>query len=281
MHGRATCASCRIVSNEPPSSRRATPSTRRTFTSRPSPLTPSRTTLADLDLSGSLGRCHRPRDRRDRTARHPPVAARVEWRCRPCRRSPAAALPGAGREDARARRLLRLRNPDGPQGRLDLHSSRTSVSIVVAPIPVAATKWSVPATTFLSCDSGGHHRPERQVGDRRQRTEPADQPRRRAARPPRRCTPRRHAEGQRRQHAVADRLPVPETPVARDRLQRMADRVAEIQDAPEAGLVLVGRHHGGLDAARFGDDGGSGAADRGRTVAAATRRRGRTGARWR
>ena len=56
------------------------------------------------------------------------------------------------------------------------------------------------------------------------------------------------------EHAVADRLAVPEAAVLRHRLDRVSRRVAEVQDPAQSPLALVPSHHVGLDPARFGDD---------------------------
>ncbi len=43
------------------------------------------------------------------------------------------------------------------------------------------------------------------------------------------------------EHPVGDRFAVPEAPVLRDRLERVAGGVAEVQDAPRARFAFVGR----------------------------------------
>ena len=49
-----------------------------------------------------------------------------------------------------------------------------------------------------------------------------------------------HGEIGRRQHAVGNRLAVTETPVLRDRLERVADRVTEVEHPAQSRLALVG-----------------------------------------
>ena len=53
--------------------------------------------------------------------------------------------------------------------------------------------------------------------------------------------------------APADRLAVGEAAVAGHRLEGVADRVAEVEDAPQAALALVPLHDLGLDATGGGD----------------------------
>ena len=58
------------------------------------------------------------------------------------------------------------------------------------------------------------------------------------------------------EHAVGDRLSVPEPLVFRHRLEGVARGVAEIQNPAEPGLLLVRGDDARLDPARFGDDRG-------------------------
>jgi hypothetical protein len=93
-----------------------------------------------------------------------------------------------------------------------------------------STKCSVPATTFLSRPHGVDHLLRRQVGDRRQRAQLRDERGERSRTSA--GAPRADARARRRQHAVGDRLAVPEAAVAGHRLERVAGRVAEVEDAP-------------------------------------------------
>ena len=54
------------------------------------------------------------------------------------------------------------------------------------------------------------------------------------------------------QHPVADRLAVAEAPVLRDRLERVAGGVAEVQRAPQARFALVLLDDRRLDPAGLG-----------------------------
>ena len=65
--------------------------------------------------------------------------------------------------------------------------------------------------------------------------------------------PQRGAELQRRDHAERDRLAVQQA-VARRRLQRVPDGVAEVQDRAPARFRLVRRDHVGLHPNRARDD---------------------------
>ncbi len=105
---------------------------------------------------------------------------------------------------------------------------------------VGSTKCSVPATIFLSCRIASMICADRDVGDRRQRTEAGDEIGERLAIA---VGQRAAAHGQLRgdEHAVGDRLAVPVAPVLGDRLERVAGRVAEVQDAAQTGFLLVGR----------------------------------------
>ena len=131
--------------------------------------------------------------------------------------------------------------------------SVTSSTIVVAPIAVGSTKCSRPATIFLSCciassicvaetsaiGGSGPRLAIRSASACRSRSASA---------------PRAAAELGGDEHAVGDRFAVAEAPVLRDRLERVAGGVAEVQDAARPGFALVGRDDVGLDAARLGDD---------------------------
>ena len=128
----------------------------------------------------------------------------------------------------------------------------TSVTTRVRPMPVGSTKCSVPASTFLSrAVAATHAAADRSAIGGRGPT-PIDQRRDaiglgRAHRAP------GAGHGHRRQHPPAHRLAVLEAAVVRDRLEGVAERVAEIEDAAQPGLVLVDRDHVRLDA-RAGDD---------------------------
>ena len=66
----------------------------------------------------------------------------------------------------------------------------------------------------------------------------------------------------RHEHPVGDGLAVAETAIFGDSFDGVSRRVAEVQNASQAGFSLVSRHDLGLDAARLGDDCGQ----RGRLV---------------
>ena len=129
-------------------------------------------------------------------------------------------------------------------------------------MPVGRTKCSRPATIFLSCRIASSISAIETSRDRRQRTQAGDevgQRRRDRARPVRRA-PTAKLGGD--EHAVGDRLAVPEAPVFRHRLERVAGRVAEVENAAQTGLPLVRGDDVRLDPARFGDDGVSTAGSR-------------------
>ena len=117
--------------------------------------------------------------------------------------------------------------------------SVTSVNVVVAPMPVAAMKCSVPATIFLSCAMAPTISLRREIHDGRQRPELRDQ-RGDALLDVRGRDAALHAERERGEHAVGDRLAVAEAAEPRDRFEGVADGVAEVQHAAQPGLALVG-----------------------------------------
>ena len=96
---------------------------------------------------------------------------------------------------------------------------------------------------------------QRDVADRRQRTEARHQVGERLAVRLLHGAAR-HGQFGRDEHAVADRFAVSEPTVLGNRLERVSGGVAEVEDAAQARFLLVLRDHVRLDPARLGDDRG-------------------------
>ena len=139
-------------------------------------------------------------------------------------------------------RSVSFPEPDLVQRRL-ISFSVTSSTIVVAPMAVGSTKCSRPPTIFLSCciasiiwladtSAIGGSGPRLAIRS-------ASAFRSRSARAPRST---RKLRGH--QHPVGHRLAVTKPPVLGHRFERMPRGVAEVQNAPQAGLPLVGRDDG-------------------------------------
>ena len=117
-----------------------------------------------------------------------------------------------------------------------------------------------PARFFLSWASAASERRGPEVGKAGARPEPVDRGRDRVLGLSRQQAPLAGDPG-RGQEAPAHGFAVREAPVARDRLERVAQGVPEVQDLPLAAFALVTTHHLGLDPAggrRSRDRGGAG-----------------------
>ena len=117
----------------------------------------------------------------------------------------------------------------------------TSVAVVVLPSPAGRTKWSRPPTTFLS-------RLAASTTVAAERSAIAGNGPIFAMSAPQRVAvgcgqcAACHTKLGGREHAVRDGLAVPEALVLRDRFEGVADRMAEVQCAPRAGLAFVCLH---------------------------------------
>ena len=120
------------------------------------------------------------------------------------------------------------------------------------PISIAMTKCSRPCTTFLSRRTASSTRrsdrsptggsgPSCAISSRQRLTLALGQ------------RPARDRQVGGGQHAVGDRFAVPEAPVLRHRLERVADGVAVVEDAAQPAFALVLRDDVGLDPARLDD----------------------------
>ena len=165
-------------------------------------------------------------------------------------RAPSARLPRSpAAPGGRGSGFMRAR-PESP--RAPWSASRPE-TMRTSPISSGSTKCTLPCTVFLSLRNRAAERSRRRChraaasGRRARRRRGWPGTWRRRKRPPgaRQVRGGAHAEGH--------RLAVQKAGVVGLGFQRVPVGVAEIQDAPQIALALVGRNHFGLDAHRFGD----------------------------